>query len=364
MRKDIASVGILLVIIAAFLFYIVFAGGKFVGMTVTGTSQIANFMAFLYVIVALPIGSALAYVGLAIRGPVYAAGSPQQIVYKSSSGLAGAALAVAIIALLVAFAAIGISYSGVGGGGASNSAVSSVANQVSSLNSKVSTLNAQVANGTVNVTPSTVAYKIDWCNTDNTGQDRFCPNIITVDQGDIVQVLFISNDTDIHTFTLQTSPYSFQINATAPGLHDFLTDQSIAGGCSNSGTPAQQTAGVSGTYCVSGSSLLTPTELKSTGSNTFRIAQNPQPSNACTPSAGCPIILNVDNQLHVDNASASAIAAGNTEIWGIGAFQATAPGIYEFFCHYHVSNGMFGYLVVLPNTYCVTHASACNVAGG
>lgn len=360
MRKDIASVGIILVIVAAFLFYIVFAGGKFVGMTVTGTSEVANFAAFLYVIVALPIGSALAYVGLSIRPPMYAAGTPQQIVYKSSSGVAGAALAVAIIALLVAFAAIGISYSGVGGGGASNSAVSSVANQVGSLNSKVSTLNAEVSNGTVNVSPSVVAYKIDWCNTDNTGQDRFCPNIITVHQGDVVQILFISNDTDIHTFTLQTSPYSFQINDSAQGMHDFLTDANIPGSCSNSGSASQQTSGVSGTYCVSGSSLLTPSELKTTGADKYRVAQNPNPAAALT---GSPVILNVDNQVHFDNVSSAELNSGNSELWGIGAFQATSPGIYEFFCHYHVSNGMFGYLVVLPNTYCVTHASACNVAG-
>ena len=360
MRKDIASVGLILVLIAAFLFFIVFSGGKLFGLTVTGTSELANFAAFLYVIVALPIGSAMTYVGLAFR-PMYAAGAPQQIVYKSSSGLAGAALAVAIIALIVAFAAIGISYSGVGGGGASNSAVSSVANQVNSLNAQVSTLNAQVANGTVNVQPSAIAYKIDWCNTDNVGQDRFCPNVITVDQGDVVQILFISNDTDIHTFTLLTSPYSFQINATAPGMHDFLNNENVPGGCSNSGTPAQQTAAISGTYCVSGSSLLTPSELQSTGASTYRVAQNPNPASPLNGTT--PLLLNVDNQLHVDNASASAQAAGSTEIWGIGAFQATAPGIYEYFCHYHVSNGMFGYLIVLPNAYCATHASACNVAG-
>lgn len=362
MRKDIASVGIILVIVAAFLFYIVFSGGKFVGLTVTGTSSIANFMAFLYVIVALPIGAALSYVGLAIRPPMYAAGTPQQIVYKSSSSLAGAALAVAVIALLVAFAAIGISFAGIGGGGASNSAVTSVANQVSSLNSEVSTLNAQVSNGTVNVQPSTVAYKIDWCNADNTGQDRYCPNVITVDQGDVVQILFISNDTDIHTFTLLTPPYSFQINASAAGLHDFLNDQNVPGSCSNSGSPSQQTADISGTYCVSGKSLLTPSELSSLGAGTYGVAQNPNPAS---PIAGVtPLLLPVDNQAHFDNVSSAMQSTGSIEMWGIGAFQATAPGIYEFFCHYHVSNGMFGYLVVLPNSYCVTHASACNVAGG
>ena len=36
-------------------------------------------------------------------------------------------------------------------------------------------------------------------------------------------------------------------------------------------------------------------------------------------------------------------------ITGTGTFVAKYPGIYEYFCVYHVQLGMFGYLIVLPN---------------
>jgi plastocyanin len=348
MKKDVATIGLILVFIAAVLFYIVFSGGQFLGITVTGTNATANFIAFFYVIAALPIGSGLAYFGLSFKTPTYAAGGPTQVVYKSSS-VGSAAIAVAVIALIIAFAAIGIMYSNAG---SQSSRLSSVSSQVASLNSKV----ANVAS--VNVAPSAVAVKVDWCNTDNTGQDRFCPSTIVVNQGDIVQILFMHNDTDAHTFTLDTAPYFFQINDSSAGMHNFLTDQYNSGNCSNSGTIAQQQAGISDIYCVSGNSLLSTSTLKSNGANDFVIGQNPIPTN---PLTGGPIILSVNNQVNFVNASSAAISAGSTEIWGIGAFQATSPGVFEYFCHYHVSNGMFGYLVVLPNAYCGTNPTACNV---
>ena len=358
MHKGIASLGIILVLIGAVMFYIVFSGGSLAGLVVTGTNSLANFMAFLYVIVALPVGCSLAYAGLAFRAPIYAAGGQAQVSTRGSS-MAGAGLAIGIIALIIGFAAIGVAFSY---HPVSGSAVTSLSSQVSSLNSEVSSLKTAGGSNlaTMNQQPSTVAEKIDWCNADNTGQDRYCPANFVVVQGDIVQILFISNDTDIHTFTLDTSPYSFQINLSATGMHDFLTNGFASGSCLNTGTPAQQTSAISGAYCVSGSSLLTPSQLQSNGATDYVVAQNPSPAN---PLTNGPIILSVDNQAHFDNVSSAAINAGSTELWGIGAFQASQPGIYEYFCHYHVSNGMFGYMIVLPNTYCNTHASACNIAG-
>ncbi len=348
MKKDVAAVGLLLVFVAAVLFYIVFAGGQILGISVTGSNSTANFIAFFYVIAALPIGSGLAYFGLSFKTPAYAAGGSTQVVYKSSR-VGSAAVAVAVIALIVAFAAIGLMYQNAG---SQSSNLSSVSSQISSINSKV----ANVAS--VNVAPGAVAYKVDWCNTDNTGQDRFCPGTIVVNQGDIVQILFSHNDTDAHTFTLDTAPYFFQINDSSAGMHNFLTNAFNAGNCSNSGTIAQQQAGVSDIYCVSGNSLLSTTVLKAHGANDYTVGQNPNPASALTNG---PIILSVDNLVHFVNVSAAVTGNGTDEIWGIGAFQATTPGVYEYFCHYHVSNGMFGYLVVLPNAYCGSNPSACNV---
>jgi plastocyanin len=375
-KKDVATIGLILVFVAALLFYIVFSGGKLEGLTVTGSSSIANFVAFLYVIIGLPVGSGLAYFGLAFKPRLYAAGGQPPIIYKSSSALAGAAIAVGIIALIIGFAAIGISFSGIGQS-ASSGAVTSLSSEVASLNSKVSSLNSELS--VVNATPAVVGIKMQWC-TQSILQDRFCPGNIIVDQGDIVQVLFMQNDTAAHTFTLDTAPYFFQINASGAGELNFLTNYSpIAGNCSNSGTYAQMAAGISETYCVSGSSLLSQSTLQSHGAYDYVIGQNPNPGLPFTPNSGEIVsgepagvnftnpgaeVLQVNDQvqmvaMNVTGVGVSAFCGAVCETQGIGAFWATTPGVYEFFCHYHVSNGMFGYLVVLPNVYCENNPTAC-----
>ncbi|MFI5450509.1 MAG: hypothetical protein ACHQ03_12175 [Candidatus Bathyarchaeia archaeon] len=342
MKTGIAITGLILLLIAAFFFYVVFSGGAFAGFVITGSDATANFIAFLFVILALPIGSGLAFFGLSFRKPIYAAGT--QVVYKSSK-VGSAAIAVAVIAIIIAFAGIGVVYQSIG---AQSASLSTVASQLNSLHSQVTNSLASV-----NTPPKSIAYKVDWCNTDNTGEDRYCPGVIVVNQGDDVQILFIHNDTDAHTFTMDTSPYFFQINASSAGMHNFLTNQFNAGNCSNSGTPAQQQANVSAIYCVSGNSLLP-------AGQDFVIAQNPTPAVPLSNGTGITI-LKVDNMVHFVNTTAAAINASAIEIWGIGSFQASTPGVYEYFCHYHVSNGMFGYLVVLPNAYCDTNAKTCGL---
>jgi plastocyanin len=343
MKTGVAITGLVLLFIAAFFFYVVFVGGTFLGFVITGSSTTANFIAFLFVIAALPIGSGLAFFGLSFKSPILAAGS--QVVYKSSR-VGSAALAVGVIAIIVAFASVGVMYSAVN---SQSSELSTVSGQVNSLNTEVSNYLANV-----NSQPRTIAYKVDWCNKDNTGQDRFCPQTIVVNQGDTVQVLFIHNDTDAHTFTLDTAPYySLQINASSAGMHNFLTNSFNTGNCSNSGSYAQEKTGLSNIYCVSGSSLLPP-------GGGLVVPQNPTP--AVTLNGSAPIVgLPVDNMVHFDNTSAAAINSTVTEIWGIASFQASYPGVYEFFCHYHVANGMFGYLVVLPNGYCSQNPKTCGL---
>jgi plastocyanin len=276
----------------------------------------------------------------------------------------GLTMAVGIVALLVAVGAVGFAYVG------SNT-------QISSLQSSVSSLQAGQTNlaglASVNRAPVVLPVKLAWC-LETVMQDRFCPNIIVADQGDIVQLFFISNDTAAHTFTM-TGTYDFQVNDSGAGELDFLTNYSpIAGNCSNSGSFAQISAGVSTTYCVSGSSLLSNATLTADNAYIFGEAQNPSPglpfASNCVAGEPQGVCLNnpgpgpyyVDDQSHMLSLSISGVgvaATGGSETQGIGAFQATTPGVYIFFCRYHVSNGMFGYLVVLPNAYCNSHASAC-----
>jgi plastocyanin len=257
----------------------------------------------------------------------------------------GLSLAVAVIAVFLAVGSIAFAYVG------ASSQVTNLQGQVSTLQSQIPSLVAKSGLASVNATPGTMAFKVDWCNTDNSGQDRFCPPLLVVHQGDVVQILFVTNDSDAHTFTLVRGGYNFQLNntygqpnspANGSGMHNFLSNGYFQASCAT-GSYAQQTASVSGSMCVSGTSLLP------SGAN-YLVPVNSQP--AVSPAA--PKTIVVDNSFHVVTQNATTQAT-----WSIASFRASVPGIFEFFCYYHVSNGMFGYLVVLPNTYCNNHSSAC-----
>ncbi len=220
----------------------------------------------------------------------------------------------------------------------------------------------------INQKPTVLPIKIDWCNTDNSGEDRFCPSTITVVQGDIVQILFIQNDTDAHTFTLTSGPYDFQINNTVAGSADFLQSGSTFNSSCINGNYAQESSGISTSYCVSGSSLLSPSSLSALGASDYASEQNANPhsdlGNASNPH---PITIPVSDEVYFGgSANLSGVSipsnASSSEVWGIAAFQASYAGVFEFTCIYHVANGMFGYLIVLPNAYCDGDgASSCGL---
>jgi plastocyanin len=375
MNRISAALGIVLIFISALLFLITFSGGSLGPFVITGTNPTSNFLAFTFVIIFLPVGAGLAFFGLAYHRPILAAGARAPT--YAGSGLAKAALALAIIAIILALGAF-VTFFTVPTG-ASSSSVSNLKAQISGI-------------ANVNATPTTRLVRVDWCNTDNTGQDRFCPSQITVNQGDIVVILFEHNDTDAHTFTmlpLGTVGYDLQINATfgkagyttingtsfSNGMHNFLTNTNFTNPCTNvpASSLAQQQASVSTSLCVSGSSLMAQISDVAVVNPTPGL-----PLNASAPGGGL-VELNDSNSVFFLTAGgnmseAYAVAAGFTqftnpetgvpisgETWGIAAFQATTPGIFEFLCHYHVSNGMFGYLIVLPNSKCNASPTSCGL---
>jgi plastocyanin len=132
----------------------------------------------------------------------------------------------------------------------------------------------------MNQTPTTREIWVQWEETQS-GQDRFYPNFIVVNQGDTVKLTFINNDTVIHNFVIG-APYDINVNASVPGLNNDLT----------------------------GAKVTVP-------------ATNNSPGVVVTGRPG-------------------SVTARYT-------FVAQYAGIYEFVCTYHVTVGMFGYLVVLPN---------------
>lgn len=335
MQRAAVAFGAILAFLGAFLFY-----GVFEDIT-------PGLLPMLAAIILVPVGSGIAFYGVAYRGMLAApqgGAAAAPTIVKTSTGVVWAAIGVAVIAIIIAGASLSFALSAMNSYNTANSQIRQISGSIAGISNSTAAYNQP---------PQKVAVKIDWCNNDPTGQDRFCPNEIVVYQGDIVQLLFIHNDTDAHTFTLLTSPYNFQINASAAGMRDFLNNQTIAGDCSNSGSYAQESAGISDIYCVSGSSL-----LPSSVAGNFLVAQNVNPAEPGGPTGVPLVILPVDNKVHFDYIN---ISSGAVEIWGIGAFQATQPGIYEFICHYHVSNGMFGYLIVLPNAYCNSNPSACGI---
>jgi plastocyanin len=265
----------------------------------------------------------------------------------------GLALSVAVIAVFLAVGAIAFAYVG------ASTQVNSLSSQVSTLQTQIPGLIAKSGLASVNATPATMAFRVDWCNTDNTGQDRFCPPVLIVHQGDLVQILFETNDTDAHTFTLVAGGYNLQLNNTygAPGsagnfstsgngMHNFLSNSYFQASCVQASFSEAGT-GLSSSDCVSGSSLLSP-------GGTYKIPINPNPASSPLPPA-TPESITVDNQFHFIHEDGTYNA-----VWSIASFRASITGIFEFYCYYHVSNGMFGYLIVLPNTYCNTHAAACS----
>jgi plastocyanin len=177
--------------------------------------------------------------------------------------------------------------------------------QIADLQNKVSSLEGQIQSGSNNVTllkgnltnlnselsnlplmhqsPVTRNIKVEWVNSLNSQQDRFFLPTITVNQGDTLDITFISNDTDAHTFTME-APYDFQINATVPGTFDYLNHGSMFTTNATNNSPGVKISGTPG------------------------------------------------------------------NVTGTGSFVAKYPGIFEYFCVYHVALGMYGYLIILPNT--------------
>ena len=115
------------------------------------------------------------------------------------------------------------------------------------------------------------------------------------------------------------------------GMHNFLNNANFTGSCV-AGSYAQESANLSSTYCLSGSSLLPPIPFVGT--------INPVPSsplNASAPAGGL-IFLNDTNSVFFDtvgpngtNGMAFAYNGNVTaETWGIGAFKAVTQESTNF----------------------------------
>jgi plastocyanin len=169
--------------------------------------------------------------------------------------------------------------------GSNSGEVNSLSSSVASLSSELSGLH------TVNMAPQTRTIWVTWQLNNGSVQDRFDPTTMVINQGDTVNIVFQDNDTgDAHTFTLYLPGAStplIQLNDSAIGLDNFL----------NGGVFSQN-----------------PLNCYSNGSPT-----------TCNTHGGI----------------------GNLK--STGSFTMTTPGVYRYYCVYHQSIGMFGFLLVEPN---------------
>src|SRR5437879_13273463 len=108
------------------------------------------------------------------------------------------ALMVAVLALILGIASLGYAVY--------------VQTQVSSAQSAASSLPK------INQPVQTRNVTIDWVNAFNSGLDRFAPEYIVINEGDTVNISFISNDKDEDTFSVQLPSGVFQVNAGIKGL--------------------------------------------------------------------------------------------------------------------------------------------------
>jgi plastocyanin len=196
------------------------------------------------------------------------------------------ALAVAIVALIVALAGFAIPLI---------APYSATSDQVNTLQSQFAQIQQQIGSlPAVDQTPTTRIILMDWANTGNSGQDRFNPNVIVINQGDTVHITFEDNDTDGHTFEVLLPTGLFVLNNSLAGETNHLTGDTFAGNA---------------TGCmVNGQGV------------------------ACNTTGSCSVGITACN------------------VTSSGTFgPVTVPGVYRFFCIYHQALGMFGFLIVQPN---------------
>jgi len=282
--------------------------------------------------------------------------------------------------------------------------------QISNLQNQLSSLESQILTGAQNVTslkgnltslqsdvanlplmhqpPTTRNIKVEWVNSLNSGQDRFFLPTITVNQGDTLDITFISNDSDAHTFTME-APYNFQINATVPGSLDYLNHETpfttnatnnspgvkVSGSVGNvtgTGSFVAKYAGIYEYFCIYHVALgmygylivlpnlptNTNTSAQSGGSVSVSIVAGA--FNYTSPINFSPKVITVvigvnntviwtnnDSYAHTVTADDGSFSSGNMDPGNTFSKTFTTPGTFTYHCSYH--GWMTGTVIVLPS---------------
>ena len=316
---------------------------------------------------------------------------------NQKNGALSSAVTLALFAIIVIVVAAGATLGYDFGNAAANQQTNSslqnqlnnLQNQVGADNSSISALrgnltlveNKAASLPVMNQTPQTRNIKVEWVNSLNSGQDRFFLPTITVNQGDTMAITFVSNDTDAHTFTLE-SPYNFQINATVPGTRNYLNDKTFTtnatnnspgvkifgrpGNVSGTGSFVAKYAGIYEYFCIyhvelgmfgylivlpnqaynSTSSIPQPNSNESSSVINIDIVPNAG-SNTSSLGYSLPMATDVvgvnntvtwtnkDNLPHTVTADDGSFSSGNLNPTNQFSWTFSKPGTYSYHCSYH-----------------------------
>jgi plastocyanin len=264
------------------------------------------------------------------------------------------------------------------------------------------------ASTVMNQTATTRDITIEWMETQS-GQDRFYPEYIIVNQGDTVNLTFINNDTVAHDFVI-AAPYNIMVNASMPGLYNDVTGQRFttpalhnSPGVKVSGTPGNLSASYSFvakyagiyeyvcTYHVQigmiGYLVVLPNQAYANSSPTQLNASNGTTAQSPTIvqvsiDAGSGVNVNLpgyspvditvvigvnntvnwtnnDNMPHTVTAVDGSFDSGNLNAGASFTHTFDKMGTFDYTCVYH--HWMHGTVTVLPNPN--SQNSETNVGG-
>jgi plastocyanin len=198
---------------------------------------------------------------------------------------------------------------------------------------------SQISTLSVNVKPSDKTIRVEWETALNSGQDRFFPEFITVVQGDNLTIVLITNDTsDGHTFTIGLGMRNLPTSAV------FQLNNSWTGQTTGPYIKPFHPAPNGLDCCLANGGRYNP-EFNFTGIPTGCTDQNGNSYTCNTKNTG-------GGSTYACNAYAPSTAPVPCSQWSSGWLGVvTVPGVYKFFCFFHQSAGMIGYLTVLPNSY-------------
>ncbi len=262
-------------------------------------------------------------------------------------------------------------------------------NQISSLQSEITSQSSNInallnksssSSHIENQPPQVRNFKVEWANVLNSKQDRFFVPTIIVNQGDTVSITFVSNDSDAHTFTLE-SPYNFQINATVPGTLDYLKNETVfktnatnnspgvhiygtTGNVTGTGSFVADYSGIFEYFCIYhvqlgmfGYMIVLPNQAYSnvtasttaTGSTSVSRVNIAAGSGANTNSSGftpttITVVLGVNNTVvwsnddsvpHTVTANEGTFSSGNMNPGDTFSWTFSTIGNYSYHCSYH-----------------------------